>query len=261
MKKDLFTFLILIFLTLALFIWQDSVLVVFSKKIINDALSPFEKVFSGIGNFLNFWQEAILNIKSLKEENVFLINKNLGLESALFKVKELEEENNFLKLQLNLPKTRKIQVLGAEIISSDNQNNLRSFVINKGSKDGVRKDSVIISQGENLLGKVSEVSQNTAQVRTIFDSESRIAAETFNAIPGLIRGTGSDIVFDFVSKDKSISPGETVVSSGKDGVFPRGLLIGRIKTIKSNFNQVFQNANLENLIDFTAINRVFVILP
>lgn len=261
MNKNVLAVFAIILVSIAFFIWQDSKPVIFFNKVLNEILRPFEIVLSSGQKFLGFWQTAFLNIKSLKYENNNLRTQNLELESVLVKSKELEDENNFLKVQLSLPQKAKRQVFAAQIIASGNQNNLRSFVIDKGAKDNIKKGMAVISEGETLLGRVSDISGNTSVIQTIFDIDSRIAGETVEfGVAGLIRGVGSNVIFDFVPKSKSISNGELIISSGKDGVFPRGLIIGRVSNVKSSDNQVFQNATIETPVDFSSLDRVFIIL-
>ena len=74
-----------------------------------------------------------------------------------------------------------------------------------------------------------------------------------------MRGLGSDIVFDLIAKNKKPEEGNLIISSGTDGLWPRGLLIGRVKRVKSEDSQVFNTADIELLADFRNFDNVFVI--
>ncbi len=232
--------------------------VLFLKQVLSEILRPLEIVLSGFKNTLTFWQNAILNIKRLKESNAALTNENLELYSNLAKLKELEGENIFLREGLNISK-KFIETRLAAVIGRDFENN-RSFLINKGTKDGVETGMIIVGIGETAIGKIVYTSPNTSKVQTILDTQSRISAVTLNTkISGLIRGLGSDIIFDLIAKDKKPEVSELVISSGTDGIWPRGLILGKIKEIKSADNQIFNSANVELLLDFRDFNDVFII--
>ena len=260
MAKEIFVlFLILFFISLAIIFAGQNPAVLFLKQILSEILRPFEIVLSGFKNTWTFWQTAVLNIKLLKELNVALTNENLELYGNLAKLKELEGENAFLREGLNISK-KFTEMHPAAVIGRDFENN-RSFLINKGSKDGIETGMTIVGVGETAIGKIVYVSPNTAKVQTILDTQSRIGAITLNTkISGLVRGLGSDIIFDLIAKDKKPEADELVISSGTDGIWPRGLILGKIKEIKSADNQIFNSANIRLFIDFRDFNDVFIIV-
>ena len=120
---------------------------------------------------------------------------------------------------------------------------------------------VVISEGETLIGRIADAGYNISKVQTMLDTQSRIAAITATSkISGLVRGLGSDIIFDLIVKNKKPETGELVISSGTDGIWPRGFTIGKIKEVKSQDNQVFNTADIELLAKLQDFDSVFVIL-
>lgn len=260
MTKEIFIlFLILFLISLFIIFNGQNLAILFLKQILSELLRPLEIVLNSFKNILIFWQTAILNIKNLKESNIALTNENFELYGKLTKLKELEEENIFLRAGLGIAK-KFTDMRPAAVIGRDFKNN-RSFLINKGIKDGVETGMVVIGIGEIAIGKIIYVSPNTAKVQTILDTQSRISAVTLNTgISGLVKGLGSDIVFDLISKDKKPEINDFVISSGTDGIWPRGLILGKIKEIKSSDNQIFNSADLDLSIDFRNFNDVFIIV-
>ncbi len=260
MVREIFVlFLILFFISLAIIFAGQNPAVLFLKQILSEILRPFEIILSGFKKFWTFWQAAILNIKRLKESNAVLTNENLGLYGNSAKLKELEGENAFLREGLNISK-KFTETRLAAVIGRDFENN-RSFLINKGSKDDIEIGMTVVGIGETAIGKIVYISPNTAKVQTILDTQSRIGAVTLNTkISGLVRGLGSDIIFDLIAKDKKPETDELVISSGTDGIWPRGLILGKIKEIKSADNQIFNSANIGLFLDFRDFNDVFIIV-
>lgn len=257
-KSNFLTFFILFLLSLAIIFFNQSQAVLFLKQGLSDILTPFEILLGKIRAVLIFWQNAILNIKNLKESNISLREENLELSSKLIKSNLLEEENDLLKERLKLSKEL-TDVYSADVIGRDFQNN-RSFIINKGSAEGIKSDMVIIGRGKTLIGKIVNVNHHSAEVRTILDTQSRISVFTlYTKTPGLIRGLGSSVSFDLISKSKNPQIGEPIISSGTDGGWPKGLIIGDIKKIKSTDQEVFNTAEVEIAADFQEFTSVFII--
>ncbi len=230
------------------------------KNYLSETLRPFEIVFSQIGNRFLFWQNAFLGVKMLKELNIKLATENLELYGKLSKLPQIEKENALLKEKLNLADKNAWDTSLARVIGRDFENN-RSFVIDKGTDDGIAVGMPVILKGEVVIGKISDVNYNNSKVKTIIDVSSKIAAVDSNGrVSGLVRGLGSDIIFDLIAKNKKPEMGDLIISSGTDGLWPRGLLIGKVKQVKSEDSQVFNMADIELFTDFRNFDNVFVIL-
>lgn len=258
-KHTLTIFFILLLLSLVIIFFGQNQIILLFKHYLSETLRPFEVVFSKASNWLSFWQSAAFNIKNIKESNARLISENLDLYNKLAKLPQLEEENSLLREKLNLSQ-KSINTRLAGVIGRDFQNN-RSFLIDKGINDGVATGMVVISEGEIIVGRIADASYNTSKVQTILDTQSRIAAITATSrISGLVRGLGSDVIFDLIVKNKKPEIGELVISSGTDGIWPRGFIIGKVKEVKSQDNQVFNTADIELLAKLQDFDSVFVIL-
>ncbi len=258
-KRNLTIFFILLLLSLVIIFFGQNQIISSFKHYLSETLRPFEVVFSKASNWLSFWQSAVFNIKNIKESNTRLISENLDLYNKLVKLSQLEEENSLLRKELNLSQ-KAINTRLASVIGRDFQNN-RSFLINKGTNDGIAIGMVVISEDETLIGRITDASYNASKVQTILDTQSRIAAITATSkISGLVRGLGSNVIFDLIIKNKKPETGELVIASGTDGIWPRGFIIGKIKEVKSQDNQVFNTAGIELLARLQDFDSVFVIL-
>lgn len=258
-RLRLATFFLLFLLCAVIIFFNQSGPVLLFKGYLSGTLRPFEIIFSKTGNKFMFWQNAFFGIKRLKESNIKLATENLELYGKLAKLSQIEEENTLLKEKLNLADKNWDTSL-ANIIGRDFENN-RSFVIDKGTHDGIAVGMPVIFKGEVIVGKISDVNYNTSKVKTIIDVSSKIAAVSSTGnVSGLVRGLGSDIIFDLIAKNKKPEIGDLIISSGTDGLWPRGLLIGKVKQVKSEDSQVFNTADIELPADFRDFDNVFVIL-
>lgn len=259
-KSKVTVFLILLLLSLSFIIFNKSGPVLTIKNYLSEILRPSEIIFSKVGNGFLFWRDAILNIKHLKDLNAKLTSENLELYGKLAKLSQVEEENALLNEKLNLSSKNSWNIILTRVIGRDFNNN-RSFLIDKGSKDGLVDGMPVIITGGVVIGKTSDVNFNTSKVITTIDVQSKITAITSSdGTSGLVRGLGSDLTFDLIDKNRKPKIGDLIISSGIDGLLPRGLVIGKIKQIRSGDNQVFNTADIELLANFRDINDVFVII-
>lgn len=259
-KSKLSLFIILFLFSLGIVYFYQSKPVLLFKNYISEALRPFEVIFSQTKNNLSFWPTIFLNIKNLKELNIKLTNENLELYGKLTKLSQLEEESALLRERLNLADKNYWDTSMANVIGRDFENN-RSFLIDAGDKTGIAAGMPVITSGGIVVGKITETSSNTSKIRSVIDFQSKIAAITSESkISGLVRGLGSDIIFDLIAKNKTPKSGELIISSGTDGLWPRGLLIGKIRQIHSEDSQIFNTADIELLTNFLDFDTVLIIL-
>lgn len=260
MVKNIFLiFLILFLASLAIIVWGNSQAVLFLKQIFSEPLRPLEIVLNKIQGNVSFWQSTLINIRQIKKSNMNLAAENLELYGKLVKLSQLEEENIILKEQLNLNK-KNINAKQAKVIGYDFQNN-RSFLIDKGTNDGITNGATVILKDEIIIGRIADAGYKSAKVQTILDTQTRIAAITLKSrASGLVRGLGSSVVFDLIAKNKNPETGELIISSGTDGVWPYGFIIGKVKEVKVSDGQIFNTADIDMLIDIPSLINVFVII-
>ena len=258
-KSKSVLFIILFLFSLSVIYFNRSKPVLLFKNYISEALGPIEIILSKTKNKFLFFPIVFWNIKNLKELNMQLTSENLELYGKLAKLSLLEEENTLLREKLNLAGKNHWNTNIANIIGRDFENN-RSFLVDMGDSSGITAGMPVITTGEVIVGKIVDVSSKTSKVRTVIDVQSKIAAVTSDSkASGLIRGLGSDIIFDLITKNNMPKPGELIISSGTDGLWPRGLLIGKIKDVHLEEGQIFNTADVELLINFEDLSRVLII--
>lgn len=208
---------------------------------------------------LNFWT----NLRSLPPENQQLSQRILQLESQLAELTEVERENEVLRSQLEIGAPEPPQNLLLAKITGRSRADVRSeLIIDQGTAAGVRQGSVVIQQNL-LLGVVVRVEKHRAVVRLTTDPEFRAAALTQGSdgrARGLVRGQfGTKLLLEKVLPDEPLKVGDTVITSGEDGKFSKGLILGKISRILGQEVEVFKSAEVDLMVDVNELEEVFII--
>lgn len=198
-------------------------------------MSPPEKVVSHTGSGVRgFWGDYI-DLRRTREENQALRAQldQLRLEQAAL----LQDAKQGQRLQALLGFREKYiyQTVPAQVIGTAGSDQSRILTIDKGSKDGLKRDQPVITP-DGIVGKVVEVFPHTSQVLEISDQTSGAGVLLEQTrLRGVLRGNayGQPQIIDVLPDDR-IKPGEKVITSGGDQIFPRGLAVGTVQKIVSD---------------------------
>nr|WP_207734766.1 rod shape-determining protein MreC [Romboutsia sp. 1001713B170207_170306_H8] len=241
-----------------------------------DATSSIESSLNkGFTFITNNFSELInykKNAKKLEEievENEKLKQEIVELNNTLSKGQSLES----LKKALNfIPENYKANMISASVVSKNDGNWYTSFVIGAGSKDGVKKDSLVVN-GSGLVGVVYEVSENYSKAISLLDTKSSVSFKLlknsdFKGIltqganisdgerykeNGYLQGYMFDSSYD-------VLPGDTLVTSGL-GLYPEGIIIGKVDKVIDDKNQSLKYVVVKPYVDFKNIDDVIIIEP
>lgn len=227
---------------------------------------PFEKSINKIGSlFLDIRaafrdkQELLLENEELKVEIDSLTTQNNKLiqdQTELSRLKELykldEEYSDYPKI-------------AASIISKDPGNWYDTFMINKGTSDGVRIDNNVIA-GKGLVGIVTEAGPHWATVRSIIDDSSNVSAMTVSTSDNCVVEGDLELIDEgklsfhqLYDQDNKITAGERIVTSNISEKYVPGLFIGYVSEIDQDSNNLTKTGTLVTPVDFRHLREVFVI--
>lgn len=231
------------------------------ENIILKIFSPIEKLFFNLGEKIKNFFVFLISIKDLNNENR---KTKSELEKSLVdkaRLEELKKENEELREQLSYKKKSNFDLVSAVVISNDPNNLLRVININKGSKDGVKKEDLVVVSEGILVGQVTEVYDNFSKVLLIIDVYSRIKAKVQDSnADGIILGEhGLGLIMDLIPQDKVIKNGDVIVASSEPEGESQVFLIGEIEEVKNSDNELFQKARIKSPIDFKRLKYVFVV--
>jgi len=194
--------------------------------------SPVTSITSSVSNYFG----SIATLRTAQDENGVLKQRVQELEVELKGKEELTAENDRLKSLLNLKETNKYKVLPARIIGRDPSAWFDSSVINRGSLDGVKLNMPVVTDG-GLVGRVTAVSPLTAQVDLITRDKSGVGGVIgeigSSTALGVISGTSKKDLLEmrYVPGSTNVQVGQSVFTTGQDGIFPAGLKIGDIVNV------------------------------
>ena len=227
---------------------------------------PFEKSINGIGSWIG-------EINQTFQDKQDLIDKNQELQDA---VDTLTEQNNILiQNQSELSRLQELYNLdeeyssypkvAARIISKDPGNWYDTFMINRGSNDGIRVDNNVIA-GKGLVGIVTEVGPNWATVRAIIDDSSNVSALTVGTDDTCVVEGELELIEEgklrfsqLYDKDDKVTVGERVVTSNISDKYVEGLFISYVSEIELDTNNLTKTGTIVTPVDFQHLKDVFVI--
>ncbi len=232
---------------------------------ISAAIMPMQKGLNQLGSQIFSEAENLAALKKAQEENVRLKEQLAALqeEKSLSQQDkyELETYRELFKLDQEYSQYEKV---GARVIGKDSGKWFHSFLIDKGSDDGLEKDMVVIAQG-GLVGIISAVGPRSARVMSIIDDESNITAMSENTRESFIVSGDLELYEDgmlrvmYIDKESEIGPGDKIITSNISSVYLPGILIGYIDEIAVDSNNMTKSGTLIPVVDFEHLDTVLVI--
>jgi rod shape-determining protein MreC len=221
--------------------------------------SGSEEVIWSAGNEVSDFLAGFLNAKGLKRDLERTVSDNLQLTQKIVGLYQVKEENLELRKALDLGLEKEFELETADVIGKDGFRD--SLLLNKGQKDGIPKGLPVITAQKVLVGRVGEVYPDFSEVTLITSKELSFDAKIFEKdIYGLIKGNGGEkISLQLVPKDKDIAVEDLVITSDLGGIFPKGLLVGRIEKIQKSDIETFQTAVCQPLFEVGELKSVLII--
>jgi rod shape-determining protein MreC len=225
-----------------------------------EAVTPFEKGIVWVQNGIhNLWQ-GYFYLRGVREENRTLKQTIEQLKIERASLSEDAEQAHRLQALLGFKEQYIAKTLAAQVIGSSGSEQSRSIYIDKGSRDGVKPDQAVIT-ADGVVGKVLRVLQDhTASVLLINDQTSGVGALLASSrLQGVLRGTPTgEVVLEKVMSDEAVKPGEKVLTSGGDRIFPKGLPVGTVTKVFPG-PELFLNIRVKPAADLNRLEEVLVI--
>jgi rod shape-determining protein MreC len=217
------------------------------------AVSPFERGGSwGVGRVRDTWHHYFA-LQNTSRENERLRHENDELKLQLNQLQSKAAESDRLAALLHFREAhRAVPMIGARVIGVSVGTASRTLDIDRGERDGIRKNMPVITP-DGVVGKVIEAYSTTSQILLLTDRDSGIGAMLAESrIQSPVGGDGEPLlVMKYVANDDTVKNGEAVVTSGMDRIFPRDLPVGTVVEVKAGnpFKQIRVKpaANLERL--------------
>jgi rod shape-determining protein MreC len=212
--------------------------------------------FSGIRNV---WT-GYIGLRHLKVENDALKRDLASAQVAVQEQRALADRTRGLERLLDLREHLQLKTVAAEIIGAAATPDFRTLTIDRGTRDGVRADMSVIAPA-GVVGRLVVPSLRSAKVQLLIDRNAAAGAiiERTRA-QGVVVGSGDDkLRLDYVSEVFDVVAGDIVITSGIDGIYPKGFIIGRIESVE-RVGGAYKRILVKPAVDFSALEEVLVVL-
>ncbi|MCW5961805.1 MAG: rod shape-determining protein MreC [Pyrinomonadaceae bacterium] len=240
---------------------NQRVIRVWAQTVADFVQSPVTSITGAVTGYFR----SISSLRTAQDENDAYKQRIQELEVEVQNAKSLKNENERLKSLLELKETSKYKILPAQIIGRDASAWFSTSIINRGSLDGVKLNMPVVTNG-GLVGRVTAVSPLTAQIDLITKEKSGVGAvvgelETSNTL-GVITGSGQRDLLEmgYVPGNVEVSVGETVFTTGQDGIYPPGLKLGEVIEVKAESATIPQLIVVRPSAGLSSMQEVAVLL-
>jgi rod shape-determining protein MreC len=231
-----------------------------ASQILLDVLRPFQVTEASFTNETGSFAHDYFDLVGVRKENIQLQRQLAQYESQRARLFELEAENDRLSDLLGLREAMQAPAVAANVIGGDAGGLRRTLVLSEGARNGLKRDMPVVSTG-GVVGRLILVSPNASRVLLINDHNSAMDAfDQRSQARGIVAGVVDDgLMMKYVDRSEDIKAGDTIVSAGVDGIFPRGLLVGRVARVSQEGPGLFLNVEVSPAVDFRKLEQVLVL--
>jgi rod shape-determining protein MreC len=216
-------------------------------------------VSAGTSSVGRVWT-GYVSLRHLNTENDDLKRQLAAALVDLQRQRALADRSRGLERLLELRDQSALKTTAAAIIAGAATPDFRTVTIDKGTSDGVRADMAVIAP-VGVVGRVAVASGRAAKVQLLIDRNAAAGAIVERSrAQGVVVGTGDDrLRMDYVSEAADIVVGDAVMTSGIDGIFPKGFMVGKVETVEKN-GPAYKRIVVRPAVDSRELEEVLVVL-
>jgi len=225
-----------------------------------EVLRPVQAGTANFGAGIRSIYHDYLNLVHVRQENERLTAELARVKADQARMVELEEENRHLAELLELRDALGVDAIAANVIGSDATGLSHTIVLGQGSSSGLKPGMAVLSN-EGVVGRVIETSPHASRVLLIDDHNSALdGIDQRSRARGIVAGVVDDgVIMKYVDRGEDIKADDTVVTSGLDGIFPRGLLVGSVAGVHREGPGLFLTVQLTPAVHFHELEQVLVV--
>ena len=213
---------------------------------------------SMIGSVRASWGDYFA-LQEVHRENERLQQELAQLRIGLQQERALAQESRSLEQLLELRSRTPLMTTAAGVIGSGASPDFRTITIDKGTADGLRPDMAVIAPA-GVVGRIITPSARAAKVQLLIDRNAGAAALVERSrAQGVVEGTGGNLRMNYVSGTADVKVGDVLVTSGIEGIYPKGFVIGQIESIERGAGE-FSSIVIRPAVDFSSLEAVLVVL-
>lgn len=233
------------------------------EQVVTEALAPLETGLAGVRGWVGDRFRAITELGQLRAENKRLkaeLERLSGIDTDHY---TLLAENERLRAELGFAKSVPGTKLAAEVIGRNSDNWFGSLTINRGSDDGIVKDMPVLA-ATGVVGRIITVTPHTSTVMLLLDPASGVGGMVqrtgeFGIVKGQSSAEGQSLAMNLFDGDADVMVGDTILTSGLGGGFPKGLLVGQVEQVELHELGLFRSAVVKPAVDLGRVTEVFVL--
>jgi rod shape-determining protein MreC len=202
------------------------------------------------------------DVASLRERNAELENEVSRLQTQVIELQQKVSEAQVLYALLDFARARpENQYVAATVIGRDTSPFLRYILLDRGSDDGLRHGMPVVTQ-QGLVGRIDALTAGASRVQLITDGGSSVNIRLQNALlEAVLSGSVTgDLTLELLPRDKQVSTGDVVLTSGLGGNYPANIFVGQVLNVQQRENDLFQSASVQPVVDFAALKAVLIII-
>ena len=226
------------------------------------AFSEVQRAVTGaVQGIVESW-DGYVALRSVRAENDALRNELADLQLRWQRERAVAQRVTQLEELLGLRRTLDFNTATARVIAHDATPYFRTVTIDLGTGDGVRRDSAVVSPAGVVGRVVSAPGPRSARVQLLVDRSAAAGAIIERTrVPGVVKGDadGTRLRMDFVAFLEDVVPGDVVVTSGTDGVYPKGFVIGDVEAVERG-SGLYLTIFIRPRVDFDYLEDVLVIV-
>lgn len=223
-------------------------------------IRPLQIAAQGTTNWLVGWQENYLTLSSYRAENERLRKRIQALEIERQRLLEAEATNRKLQQLLDFRAQLPGKPITASIIANSASSWFQGCILDKGSAEGVHKNMAVVTP-MGVVGKIVSATTHSAKVILLTDANSGIDVIVQRTRSrGIVSGSlDSGTVLKYMKRSEDVQIGDRLITSGVDGIFPKGLLAGTVVKVNKQSLGLFQSIEVMPAVQLTRIEEVLVV--
>ena len=225
--------------------------------------SPIQRgADAALGAFSSMWY-GYVDLRGVREENGRLKEDVARLEQALWMERDLIASYRRLSSVLEFAERIPGNPIVAEVVGLDASAWFRTITVNRGTAHGVALNAPVIAAG-GLVGRVIAIGSDVAQIQLLTDRDCSVGALLARTrARGVVAGSGEQasptgLTLNYVSNLEDVVEGDLIVTSGMDGIYPKGIAIGRVGSVR-NGPRLFKIVTVEPAANLDRLEEVFIL--
>ena len=237
-----------------------------SSQAVSLVLSPFQQATDWVANEIRYVTSVVWEVSTLYEQNKMLRNEVEQLRGINLQANEALAENERLRTMIGYQHSaRQFDLVAARVIGRESETWSSMIVIDRGTTNGVRENMAVVTE-KGLVGHVVEAGLNSSKVQLIMDPRSSVGTlvqRPESRVTGIVEGDMNDPTMPRmvnIPKTADVQEGDVIVTSGFGGVYPKGIVVGKVAAVKNEPGGLLKYGVIETSVNFQKLEDVAVIV-